>query len=135
MATLFSANGGSVSVKPSGGALATFDVTEWRLQEANIIADTTTSAAAYTTGQGTIENHSFSFSLPVDSANKPETAIPPGVNLTIWFKVGSLAAWHKIINAVIESVSPVNNNAGDVFRVDVSGRCGSLTAYSAVTPA
>lgn len=133
----FSAQTGSVSVKPSGGALATFDVSEWQLQEGNIIADVTTSAAAYTQGLATIQNHSWSFSLPVDSSNAPDASakIPVGTTLSIWFKIGSTSTWHKLDLAIVESITPVNNNAGDAYRMTVSGRCGTLTYYTATAPA
>jgi len=133
--SLFGAQTGSVSVKPSGGSVVTFDVAEWQLQESVIVADVTTSAGAYTQGLGTIENHSWSFSLPVDSENKPETTIPVGTIMTIWFKIGTTSTYHKLLLSICESITPVNNNAGDAYRLTVSGRCGPITLYTGTAPA
>lgn len=128
---------GSVSFKLLGGSLVTLDVTEWSVQEGNRVADVTTSAAAYTAFQGTVADNSWSFSLPLDAANTPEVtaAMTAGAVGTIWFKLGTSSTWHKITPTTVQQIAPVNNSAGDVVRVTVSGGGGALTLYTATAPA
>jgi len=128
---------GSVSFKAAGGSVVTLDVSEWSIEEGNRIADVTTSAAAYTAFQGTVAENTWSFSLPVDATNTPEVTAAMAVPATgsIWFKLGTSSTWHKITPTTVQRIAPVNNAAGDVVRVTVSGGGGALTTYSAVTPA
>ena len=128
---------GSVSFKATGGNVVTLDVTEWSIDEGNRVADTTTSAAAYTVAQGTVADNSWSFTLPLDSANTPEVTAAMAVPATgtIWFKIGTSSTYYKITPTTAQRISKVNNAAGDVVRLTVSGGGGALTQYTAVAPA
>lgn len=133
---LFSANGGSVTVIGIGdaGANVTFDVTEWSIPEGNRVSDVSTSAQNYSKFLGTLEDNSWSFSLPMDIDNAPNDYpdfVAGSSGLTIYFKVGNTAFYHKIADTTVNPMNDQNNNAGDAFRMTVSGQGGTLTRYVA----
>jgi hypothetical protein len=124
---LFSANGGSVTT-----ATGTLHVSEWSVQQGARQGEGTTSAQAFSVFVPCLEDNTASFSLPEDAANTlADCGIVKGAyDFTIYFKHGTENTWTRLDNTTVASITRVNNNQGDLFRVQVQLQGGTVTEYA-----
>jgi hypothetical protein len=121
--------GGAIFVTNAAGRQ---DVSEWSIEAGDRLADGTTSANTGADYFSTLEDHSWSASLPVDTANTPYSDnLYPGQRVTIFFRVGNGATYHRLTNTTIASVGVQNPNTGELHRNTISGRGGTMIWYGA----
>lgn len=127
---LLSANGGSVTLNASPDI--TWHVTSWQIDDGARLADTSTSAQAYSVFLSCLGEVSWSFDLPVDAASTPAAGgLTPGAIVDLYFRVGSSNTYHRVQSTTVERITPVNDNTGQPYRETVTGRGGTITRYGA----
>ena len=124
-------NGGYVKVGTAGAAVRV-DVGDWSLSDNNRLVDGTTSAYSSSNYEGTIGDHSVDLTLLADDTNFPETAgLVSGSKISISLHLGTLAKWHTISGATVATIGTVDKSDGDVIRMQVSCKGGTLAKYAA----
>ncbi len=128
---LISSNGGTVTLDAVSNV--TWHVTSWQLSHGTRLADVSTSAQSYAVFLGCLsEVSSWSFELPVDTANTPHAGgLTPNAVVDLYFRVGSTNTYYKVVSTTVESIDPVNDNTGQPYRESVRGRGGQCTPYAA----
>ncbi len=122
-----SGNGGFIQLATGAGNIQ--HVSMWTGNWANRLAEVTNSGFAGSQYAPTLPDPSWSISLPRDDTAYPEAlGITPGAFLAnVWFKLGADSKYDKVSATTVEAVQKECNSAGDVVRITITGKGGSLT--------
>lgn len=129
--TVLSSAGGFCSLT---GTAAEFDVSMWRGNWRVRDSDTTTSGQTATRYSSVIPDNSWTIEMPRDSVNFPTMlGLTVGTTLsTLVFKLGADTKCDIVSNTLITDIDKVCNPGGDVVRITISGKGGSLLQDQAV---
>ena len=120
--------------KGNGGSIVanavTLDVTTWKLNEKNRVAETTNSSTSgRATWLGTVTEADFECEVIFDSTALliTDDSVTPGTTITVRLNVGDSGKFYTG-SAVVETVTHSNNNLQDVVKATVTGKySGTLT--------
>lgn len=126
------ANGGYVSL--AGTPNVTAHNSMWTLNDMNRLAEVTNSAYGGSQFAPTLQDPSWTIEIPRDDTLFPEAlGFVSGTFITsLWFKLGAENKTHRVNATTVETVTTVNDNKGDVIRVTVTGKGGTVQRNQAV---
>lgn len=129
MATFRSGNGGYVQISTNGVAYTNLDNALWELNE-----DIKKTENSHSGTQGSsnyekvIDDNSWRLQIPWDEERIPESlGLRKGAKIYIRFKHGSGAVLKALALTLVEHFKTVNDNQGDIVRVEADG-CGGIAS-------
>lgn len=128
-----SGNGGYVQVAAGAGNIQ--HTSQWTGNWMNRLAEVTNSAFPGSQYAPTLPDPSWTIEVPRDDTLYPEAlGFYAGQFLpTVYFRLGADSKFDRVQATTVESVQKVCNNAGDVVRLTISGKGGSMT-YNVAAP-
>lgn len=111
--------------------LVPLEVAEWTLRTSALDHDLTTAGVRGSRGGvlGTMTD--WTVALPMDSEVLPQEAgLIAGQAVEVWFEIADLGVWHRLTNSLILFVSETNSSMGDLYRLVIQGRYGTMYEYS-----
>lgn len=119
-----SGNGGYITV--NGDRL---DINKWEHDnQSKNVENTHSGTEGATNFDHVVEHNEWSIAVPWDETNTPEdVSLVRGDKVDIVFQYGATGNSDTLTNTLVTSVKTVNDNQGDIIRVDVTGKGGKMT--------